>query len=932
MIRTRLVEAARFASEPLIVCLLGLPASWPLLKSTLPRSFDGLFHLYRLLELDHLLRQGVLFSRWAPDLYYGYGYPIFNFVPPLPYYLAEVLHATGLSLVHTILASFLVTLLASGVTMYFFVRDIFGSEAGLLSAIAYMYAPFHLYDILFRGHLPGAVAMVLYPLILWSFRRLVNKGGLPYVVASTLSYAACLLTHNPATLIFTPFLALYLTVLVCTRKAGIRAAGFRVAVAFLLGVGLASFFWIGALWDRQWIQLDRMITPPDLDFHNHFVSIKELLAPSPSADTGLMNPGLPNNIGPAFIVLSLAGVAALWVLHGREEKVHVILFALLVGGTLFMLLRESAFVWEHVPLLKYLAYPHRFLRLASLGVAVLCGAAVRLFPAQRRVLSSSFLVTAVSIGMIVISTLSLLYPPYYRDLPLNPSFIDMMEFERRTHTLGTTSFGEYLPVWAEWTGTGSSLEAMYRTGATIERFERNALPDGTDGTEARYAPHSMAIRLSAPQDFQATISSLYYPGWRAFVDGHETAISPTPGLGLISFAVPAGEHLIELRFEDMPIHTLAKFSAGLSAVLAVLLAAALALRPSRAHRVLPLFDAATTSRHGAELSHVIHSRHVSILATIAVILLAVKVGYIDRHSTWFKIDFDGQRVAEAENALQVNFADQVTLLGYNISDPHPRAADTVILDLYWKARQRLASDYSAFAHIVDSDMNIYAQEDSLNPGRYPTRYWGLDEYNKDTHEIVIPPGTPPGQYILGVGLYDPLTMMRLPISEEGQRSGMLILQEITVQKSDSPPSIDALGIEKPMHVEFDNGMTFLGYTLEREHLLPGDFFRVALFWEAAHELDANYTVALRLSDNGGQAVLRHRSDPSAGRYPTCVWEEGEVVRDNHGLWIRKDFPPGEYVLQLALFDPQEEMVPVKVPTDDKLTQGWVELTSVRTED
>src|SRR4030043_1634161 len=97
----RLTEVGLCVREPLLVCLLGLPALSSLCKSTLPRSFDGFFHLYRLLEIDHLLRQFVLFPRWAPDLAYGYGYPLFNFVPHLPYYLSEIPHLVGLGLVHS---------------------------------------------------------------------------------------------------------------------------------------------------------------------------------------------------------------------------------------------------------------------------------------------------------------------------------------------------------------------------------------------------------------------------------------------------------------------------------------------------------------------------------------------------------------------------------------------------------------------------------------------------------------------------------------------------------------------------------------------------------------------------------------------------------------------------------------------------------------
>lgn len=931
MLRSRLKKIVGFAREPLVVCLLGLPAAWPLLRSTLPRSFDGLFHLYRLLELDHLLRHGVMFSRWAPDLFFGYGYPIFDFVPPLPYYLAEILHLTGLSLLHTMLLSFILTLLASGLTMYFFIRDVFGPKAALLSAVAYMYAPFHLYDILFRGNLPGALATVLYPLVLWSFRRLVHKGGLPYLTASSLLYAASFLTHNPANLIFNPFLMLYLMVLILQEKGERPAAGARVATAIVIGAGLASFFWVPALWDRQWAQLDRMITPPDLDYHTHFISPAELLAPSPAADTGLMNPGLLNNIGSVLVSLSLVSAIGLWRLRHREKLVHLAISMFALAVVLFMVLPLSAFVWQNLPLLKYLTYPHRFLRLASLVVATLCGAVACVFTDDRRTLSPSFLVTTVSIAIIIASTFSLLYPPYYRGLPPNPTFAHMMEFERRTRTVGTTSHGEYLPVWAEWLPNSSPLEPMYRSSAIIELLDVTTLPHETRIIDARYLPTSMIIHLDTPRSFQATFNALYFPGWRAYLDGERTGIVPTLGQGLIGVSVPSGEHVLQVRFEDMPIHTLSKWITALSIILLVLLNASLAFRPPRLESISSLFQRRKTALSHEKGFGQMSAWQASVVILVAFILLGLKVGYVDRRNTFFKRDFDGLHVEGAQRSLQVNFGDQITLLGYDLKPSNPRPADTLTLSLYWKARQRLTVDYSAFAHLVDDEMNIYAQKDSLNPGRYPTRYWELDEYNRDPHEITIPPGTPPGEYIVGVGIYDPVTLMRLPILEEqGHRKGMFILQRIDIPKSHRPPDKDTLGIQKPMRADFSNGMTLLGHSVERGYLIPGDFYRIALFWQARTQPDDNYSVSLRLLNPQGEVALHQGSQPSAGRYPTTRWEEGEIVRDNHSLWVRPDLPSGNYVVQLALLSPQEEIVAVETVEGARVIEGWLELATVKT--
>ena len=924
---------AQLAREPLIVCVLGLPATWPLWKSTLPRSFDGLFHLYRLLQLNHLLRQGVVYSAWAPDLLYGYGYPIFSFVPPLPYYISEVLLLGGLTLVQTVLFSFTLTLLASGVAMYFFVRDVFGPKAGLVAAVAYMYAPFHLSDILYRGNLPGSWSAVLYPLVLYTFRRLAYKGGLSYFIASALSYAACFLTHNPANLIFQPFLLLYLAVLILVRKRDRPAAIATVAAAMVLGAGLASFFWIPALSDRQWVQVERLITPPDLDYHSHFIPLTELLAPSPSADTGLMNPGVTNNIGPVFVLLSIVSALNTWRFRRTDELTHLGVSMLGLAIVVFMVLPHSAAVWESLPLIRYLEYPHRFLRLGSLLVAILCGASVRVFPDNARRWSASFVVTLTSVAMIIASTYSLLYPPYYRDIPSNPSFVDMMDFERRTGTVGTTSFGEFLPLWVEWMPTGSPLEPMYRSSASIERLDMAALPDRTRIIEASYAPHSMLIHLDAPRSFQATFNCLYFPGWRAYVDGHKTNITPTPGLGLISVSIPSGEHLVQLRFEDMPVHVLSKLISGLSVALLVLLSAGLGFLPQRLGAVGAIFRRTQTPDDRYRYVAQMDNREASALAVLVMVLLGVKIGCLDGHNTWFKRDFAGSQVEGVKRPLSVEFGDQITLLGYDLSSSVPVSGDTLVLDLYWKSQRKLKTDYSSFAHLVDDEMNIYAQKDSLNPGRYPTRYWEPDEYNNDPHEMVIPPGTPPGDYVLGVGVYDSSTLIRLPVPEdEGSRDGMLFLQDITVLKSDQPPDVDELGIQNDVMVHFSNGMTLLGYSLERPYLAPGDFNRLALFWRASERPDDQYTVGLRLVDQHGDAALCQLTEPSAGRYPTTQWEEGEIVRDNHSLWIGADWAAGDYLLQLAVMTPQGREVPVDAVPGHGVDKGWLQLQTMSTGD
>ena len=67
-----------------LVLALALIAAAPFLtRPGLPHHTDAELHVYRAAELGHALRGGAFYPRWAPDFYYGYGYPIFNYYAPL---------------------------------------------------------------------------------------------------------------------------------------------------------------------------------------------------------------------------------------------------------------------------------------------------------------------------------------------------------------------------------------------------------------------------------------------------------------------------------------------------------------------------------------------------------------------------------------------------------------------------------------------------------------------------------------------------------------------------------------------------------------------------------------------------------------------------------------------------------------------------------
>jgi len=155
-----------------IVLALTVLAAWPfLVHPGLPRETDAELHVFRAAQIGEALRGGAGYVRWAPDLWLGYGYPIFNYYSPLTYYLANLIALVGLDIVTAVKAVFILGLLSAAAGMYVFVRANWGERAGIVAAVAYVFSPYLSFiDPHMRGDLAEFFALALFPWLLWAFQ------------------------------------------------------------------------------------------------------------------------------------------------------------------------------------------------------------------------------------------------------------------------------------------------------------------------------------------------------------------------------------------------------------------------------------------------------------------------------------------------------------------------------------------------------------------------------------------------------------------------------------------------------------------------------------------------------------------------------------------------------------------------------------------
>jgi len=124
-----------------------------------------------------------------------------------------------------------------------------------------------------------------------------------------------------------------------------------------------------------------------------------------------------------------------------------------------------------------------------------------------------------------------------------------------------------------------------------------------------------------------------------------------------------------------------------------------------------------------------------------------------------QVSVDGHRsaVPREATALDIGLGSIVRLVGYSVDKAVAKPGESLEFTAYWRALSEDRPSYKVFVHLLDAQGVLRGQDDSY-PRRntYPTDVWRAGEVIADRHTIMIDQDAPPGEYSVGVGMYDPL--------------------------------------------------------------------------------------------------------------------------------------------------------------------------------
>lgn len=270
---------------------------------------------------------------------------------------------------------------------------------------------------------------------------------------------------------------------------------------------------------------------------------------------------------------------------------------------------------------------------------------------------------------------------------------------------------------------------------------------------------------------------------------------------------------------------------------------------------------------------------------------------------------------EIPQPLTVNFNNELQLLGYELPARRIEPGQRLPLTLYWQALTYMGQDYHIFDNLLDDNQRRWGGYDRRAQDGYSTLLWTPGEVITDSFGVPVDPDAPPGVYTLDLGWYrrtetGPLSLPL--VGANGQPTGQNSLRLGPIKVGGPPPEAVTDNPDPQIKLNRPFGpageITLLGYTLtdERGELLENlkskiQNLKLRLYWQANAPLPVDYTTFFHLRDAANQNVAQKDQPPAAGRYPTSLWDAGEVIVDEIMLPLA-NVPPGNYAPVVGLYN------------------------------
>ena len=513
----------------LIILFLSILLTLPYFHSGYFPTHDGLWAVVRTSEMYRELKDLQIPPRMSEFLNFGYGYPLFNFDYPFPYYLAFIFHIFRLSFINSTKLVFAITVPISMIFMYLSIKEQFKNKtAALISSIMYGFYPYRLVDLYVRGSIGESLGFAIFPILFYLSLKIKNNSkNKIYSLLFGFSLACLILSHNIMAVLFAPIIFIICAIFYFEKRSPSILLSY--VLGFLFALGFAFYFFVPALFEKNLIRLSII---PIANRNLYYATLKQLVIPS----WGYGIPGDKNSfsyqIGFVQLLVFLIGIFIVIFNFFKKKRNNLIIFAVIYSlFIIFLQFKYSSFFWVHTPLFREINYPWTYL--APLGFLL-------------SLITGFVFVSSNKIFKIIVVILSLILIIYYLPFAKPQKYISLPDSYYFTNSATTTSSSEVMPLWVKQ--------------LPFQMPDEKALVLNNKGTISNLLYNSKKISFTvntSSNEAVVRINQIYYPGWVIYLDNKVTNISYNNLHGVMDIKINKGIHFVNAKFEETSLRLFA---------------------------------------------------------------------------------------------------------------------------------------------------------------------------------------------------------------------------------------------------------------------------------------------------------------------------------------------------------------------------------------
>lgn len=513
-----------------LVILFSLLPLISILRAGTYESGDLSLHAKIAMPFYQSLTEGNIIPQWAGDLCAGYGCPDYIFMYILPYYIISFFHFIGFSFITSIKALLIGSFISSGIFMYFWAKEELDKTGGFVSAVFYLFAPYHLVNTHFRVDIAEVVAYMFLPLNFLATKKVIELQSRKWFMVQILALTFLILSHQAVALSFFLFIIIY-GIFIWKRNHFLIKRLIYFFLTISCSILLATFYWLPILLEKQYILWGKhggIVFPSLYEFFYSPWRFGFLLQ-GPIGELSFI-------IG--YIQWIVMVISLILVFKTKNKNRELLIFFIVSFFVIFLAMQSfSKLIWETVPFIKFFQFTYRMLSLTALFTATIAG--ITVVQVNKRWFTLIICFLAIS--------LTILNWGNRRTIPEIDDTYLKNELVNEENKLGDFT----RPNWVNL----DSLDYIKTRNGSIEAIKGDAEIFFIQRTSTL---HEYVIKTKTESTFNE--NTFYFPGWTLRVNNknHPIDFSSKRYPGIIIFNLSQGLYKVDLMFTDTPTRSVSK--------------------------------------------------------------------------------------------------------------------------------------------------------------------------------------------------------------------------------------------------------------------------------------------------------------------------------------------------------------------------------------